>query len=61
MTPEVRKLVERRPTENPEAYDAYLRGMDYYRRSEEERDMRAALASFERAVSLDPTFAAAHA
>jgi serine/threonine-protein kinase len=61
MTPEVRKSVERRPTEQPEAYDAYLRGMDYYRRSDRERDMRAAVASFERAVSLDPAFTAAHA
>ena len=61
MTPEVRRSVERRPTENPEAYNAYLRGMDYYRRSQEERDVRAALASFERAVGLDPRFAAAHA
>ena len=61
MTPEVRRSVERRPTENPEAYDAYLRGVDYFRRTEEQRDARAALASFERAVSLDPTFAAAHA
>jgi len=61
MTPEVRRSVERRPTGNLEAYDAYLRGVDYYRRSQEERDMRAALASFDRAVSLDPTFAAAHA
>ena len=61
MTPEVRKSVERRPTGSPEAYDAYLRGVDYYRRSQEERDMRAAVATFERAVSLDPTFTAAHA
>jgi serine/threonine-protein kinase len=61
MTPEVRKSVERRPTEHPEAYDAYLRGMDYYRRSDGERDMRAAVASFERAVTLEPTFTAAHA
>jgi serine/threonine-protein kinase len=61
MTPEVRKSVERRPTENQEAYDAYLRGADCFRRSEEQRNARAALASFERAVSLDPTFAAAQA
>jgi len=61
MTPEVRKSVERRPTGSPEAYDAYLRGVDYFRRSQEQRDVRAAVASFERAVSLDSTFAAAHA
>ncbi len=61
MTPEVRKSVERRPTGNPEAYDAYLRGVGFSRRSMDEVDFRAAVASFERAVSLDPTFAAAHA
>jgi serine/threonine protein kinase/Tfp pilus assembly protein PilF len=61
LTPTVREAVERRPTKNVEAYDAYLRGLSYYRRSQEERDLRAAAASFERAVDLDPTFAAAHA
>jgi TolB-like protein/Flp pilus assembly protein TadD len=61
LTPQVKQSVERRPTENVEAYDAYLRGSDYYQRSDAERDIRAAAASFERATSLDPNFAAAHA
>ena len=61
LTPEVRRSVEQRPTQNDEAYDAYLRGIDYYRRSQEETDMRAAVASFERALSLDPAFAGAQA
>ena len=59
MTPEVRKSVERRPTQNPEAYDAYMRGVDYFRRSQQEGDGRAAVVFFERAVALDPGFAAA--
>ncbi len=61
LTPQLKESVERRPTENLEAYDAYLRGVDYSSRSQEERDFRAAVASFERAVSLDPSFALAHA
>ncbi len=61
MTPELRKSVERRLTENPEAYDAYVRGVDSLRRSGDEKAARAAVASLERAVSLDPKFAAAYA
>jgi len=61
LTPEVRQFVERTPTANVEAYDAYLRGMDLGARSDAERDMRGAVASFERAVELDPRFALAQA
>ena len=61
LTPGLKESVERKPTANLEAYDAYLRGMDYSSRSQEERDFRAAVVSFERAVSLDPSFALAHA
>jgi eukaryotic-like serine/threonine-protein kinase len=61
LTPQVKQSVERRPTDNVEAYDAYLRGNDYYRHSDAERDMRAAIASYERATALDPGFALAHA
>ena len=61
LTPQLKESVERRPTENLEAYDAYLRGQDANNRSQEERDIRAAMMSFERAVALDPKFALAHA
>jgi tetratricopeptide (TPR) repeat protein len=40
----------------PEAVDAYFRGIHYYERS----DASAALAYFDRALSLDPSFALAH-
>lgn len=48
-------------TRIPEALDAYLRGRTLYDLSADEASERAALAQFDRAVSLDPEFAAAHA
>jgi serine/threonine-protein kinase len=45
---------------NPEAYDHYLRGKYYLHRQSRENN-EAAIASLERAVAADPTFAAAHA
>ncbi len=61
LTPQLKESVDRRPTQNLEAYDAYLRGLDANNRSQEERDIRAAMMNFERAVGLDPGFALAHA
>lgn len=48
-------------TRNPDALDAYLRGRTLYDLSADEASERAALAQFDRAVELDPRFAAAHA
>jgi TolB-like protein len=45
-----------KPTNNPEAYDAYLRGMAFYG-----RDNFEAAGFYERAVQLDPNFALAWA
>jgi len=54
-----------KPTSNPEAYDAYLRGLAFEARSRypfQTRDMaREAIGFYERAVKLDPDFAAAWA
>jgi TolB-like protein/Tfp pilus assembly protein PilF len=46
-------------TEHPEAYNAYLRGLELLR-SEAPGPLWAALEWFERAVALDPDFADAH-
>ena len=54
-------VVDRRPTENLEAYDFYLRGKDYYGRRLAGRDARTAVEMFERAVELDADFADAYA
>jgi TolB-like protein/class 3 adenylate cyclase len=54
-----------KPTNNPEAYDAYLRGVAFEARSRYPfltRDLgREAIGFYERAVQLDPNFAAAWA
>ena len=57
-----RSAVDRRPTANLEAYQAFLRGRyhaaNIYR---SEQDLRLGLRMFERAVALDPGFAVAWA
>ncbi|HEY2169228.1 MAG TPA: tetratricopeptide repeat protein, partial [Candidatus Angelobacter sp.] len=49
-----------KPTNNPEAYDAYLRGLAFEARSQPYASLEAA-GFFERAVQLDPNFALAWA
>ncbi|HJR65802.1 MAG TPA: protein kinase [Gemmatimonadaceae bacterium] len=58
-----RRAVTARPTENLAAYDAYLRGLAASSRAGRYSapGRRAAVTELERAVALDPTFAAAHA
>src|SRR5262249_33682679 len=51
-----------KPTNNSEAYDAYLRGLAFEARPDFSRDdIRKATSSYERAVQLDPNFALAWA
>jgi serine/threonine-protein kinase len=56
-----RRAVEARPTDNMEAYNAYLRGLNRLGASLELEDLEAAVLMFERAVELDPDFALGHA
>jgi serine/threonine protein kinase/Tfp pilus assembly protein PilF len=49
-----------KPTNNPEAYDAYLRGLSFEARSFPHSSWEA-MDSYERAVQLDPNFATAWA
>jgi len=56
LTPREEKTIARKPTENPQAYDFYLRGRSYTRRE----NMDYALQMFEQAIQLDPNFALAH-
>jgi len=57
LTPQEEKTIARKPTENPQAYDFYLRGRSYTRRE----NMDYGLQMFEQAIQLDQNFALAHA
>jgi TolB-like protein/class 3 adenylate cyclase/Flp pilus assembly protein TadD len=65
LTGREEKALAVKPTNNPEAYDAYLRGLAsearYYSSSYSPDLMRKATAFYERAVQLDPNFALAWA
>jgi TolB-like protein/tRNA A-37 threonylcarbamoyl transferase component Bud32/Tfp pilus assembly protein PilF len=56
-----RQAVEKKPTENLAAYEAYLRGMDYYYRQGNVTDAEQAVELFQKTVSLDARFAEAWA
>jgi serine/threonine protein kinase/Tfp pilus assembly protein PilF len=57
LTPQEEKTIAHRPTENPQAYDFYLRGRSYTRRE----NLDYGLQMFDQAIQLDPNFALAHA
>ncbi|MGH7497752.1 MAG: protein kinase domain-containing protein, partial [Gemmatimonadales bacterium] len=48
-------------TRQPEAYDFYLRGLDYLNRSNQASDLKAAAELFTESVTVDPGFAQAQA
>jgi serine/threonine-protein kinase len=56
-----RDLVAAQPTDNLEAYNYYLRSIEYANRGYAEEDLRIALEMQEKAVALDSTFALAYA
>jgi non-specific serine/threonine protein kinase len=57
-----KRALKVRPTKNLDAYQAYLRGLDYAGRPDySEEDFQLAIQMFERAVELDPDFALAYA
>jgi TolB-like protein/class 3 adenylate cyclase/Flp pilus assembly protein TadD len=62
LTGATQHKLEEKPTNNPEAYDAYLRGLAYsLRPGSYPEDNRAAIKHFGEAVKLDPKFALAWA
>jgi TolB-like protein/DNA-binding winged helix-turn-helix (wHTH) protein/tetratricopeptide (TPR) repeat protein len=55
----VDNTAESRPAVNPEAYDAYLKGLFYWNK-ESPDGVRTAIRYFKRAIEKDPNFAAAY-
>jgi adenylate cyclase len=55
-----RGALVRKTTDNLEAYDSYLRGLEYYLRYTQETDAQAQ-QMFEKAITLDPQYAEAYA
>jgi serine/threonine-protein kinase len=63
LTPEEIKKIEKRPSENPEAYNYYLQGNYYYWKNGGWGDYRqnnTAIELYEKATRLDPGFALAY-
>jgi serine/threonine protein kinase/Flp pilus assembly protein TadD len=62
LTGQEKQVIAARPTDNAEAYDAYLRGLAYYRRTQTTAaNSLGAQKHFREAVRLDPNFALAWA
>ncbi|HTQ95655.1 MAG TPA: protein kinase [Candidatus Acidoferrum sp.] len=57
LSPQEEKVIARKPTDNPQAYDFFLRGRNYLR----QRQFEYSLAMYEEAVKLDSKFALAYA
>jgi eukaryotic-like serine/threonine-protein kinase len=56
LSPATRQTLAQRPTENLDAYDAYLRGLDIERRGSARQEERRAGAAYREAVERDSTF-----
>jgi TolB-like protein/tetratricopeptide (TPR) repeat protein len=61
LSPESEVLIASMPTSSPEAFNFYLRGLDYLRRPPESSTLASATGLFDRAISIDPRFAQAFA
>ena len=61
LSPDERERIERRPTENLEAYDFYLKGNYYWDNYTDLEGNKKAARMYEKAVELDPEFALAYA
>jgi TolB-like protein len=59
VTPQEKKLIEKIPTKNLEAYNSYIKGQFYARKLTAE-DLETAMQYFETAKTLDPDFALAY-
>jgi TolB-like protein/Tfp pilus assembly protein PilF len=61
VTGEEKQAITTRVTDNPQAYDAYLRGLALYDKADTSETAQAAQKYLEQAVQIDPAFATAWA
>jgi tetratricopeptide (TPR) repeat protein len=61
LTGQEEQVIAAKPTDNPEAYDAYLRGLAYTLKTGSPADILGAQKYLREAVRLDPKFALAWA
>ena len=62
LSPELKQQLERKPTQNPQAYDAYLRALQYDSRPDmRTSDLDLTEKFYRQAIALDPSFALARA
>ena len=59
LTPQEQQAIKKRYTDNPQAYDAYLRGSGLTNSFDIEDSLLAARGQFEQALKLDPNYAPA--
>jgi serine/threonine protein kinase/cytochrome c-type biogenesis protein CcmH/NrfG len=59
LTPQEQNAVQRQYTQNPQAYEAYLRGRALADFMDQPKNLEAARANFEKALKLDPNYAPA--
>jgi TolB-like protein/Tfp pilus assembly protein PilF len=59
LTPQARQQLERKPTPNPEAHEAYLRAYYFFDRDDKEGATKC-LQYFQEAIAKDPGYAAAY-
>jgi TolB-like protein len=59
LSPDERDNIQRKPTENLNAYDLYLRGKEYYELRQKD-DNEKAISLYQQAIEQDPKFALAY-
>ena len=60
ITPDEQRRIDKLPTENAEAYDQFLKGMELLR-SADKKDIKESTVYFRKAIELDENFARAYA
>jgi TolB-like protein/Tfp pilus assembly protein PilF len=60
LSPDEIEKIEKKPTQNLDAYNYYLQGNFYYWKSYASQDFKTAIKLYEKAIELDPDFALAY-